>query len=153
MGESISAKPLTLFQHLEGLTSKKTPWEELTDSDRKSFSPYMVARFLSMQIELTEFVNDIQKYTTSLLKPRDVYKLYLDLLPKKKIFFKYIKGKSEDKFDSKLVNYISKYFECSNENAIDYLGIYFSKDEYKLDLIKILRAYGLQDKEIKKLVK
>lgn len=145
-------KALTLFDHIGGITDKKTPWSQLSEMDRKSFSPYMINRFLSMSPDMIEFVNELQKYTISILSPREVYNLYLEILPKKKMFLKYIKGDSKEKYSDKLVEYVSKYYECSNTEAIQYLDIFYSNEEYKNDLISIVQKFGLSDKEIKKII-
>ena len=39
-------KPKTIFDHLAGITFKKTKWEDLTEADQKSFSPYLINRWL-----------------------------------------------------------------------------------------------------------
>lgn len=149
----MSNKSKSLFDHLNGITSLKTKWENLSEADRKTFSVYMVNRFLSMNSGLTELVDDLQKYTINVLSPREVYKLYSDLLPKEKMFFKYVKGDKEEKYPDKLVDLVSKYYECSNIEAIEYIDIMIQKEESKAQLISILKAYGLEDKEIKKLIK
>ena len=146
-------KSKSLFDHLNGITSLKTKWGNLSEADKKTFSVYMVNRFLSMNSGLTELVDDLQKYTINVLSPREVYKLYSDLLPKEKMFFKYIKGDKEEKYPDKLVDLVSKYYECSNKEAAEYIDILMKKEELKAQLISILKAYGLEDKEIKKLVK
>lgn len=80
--------------------------------------------------------------------PKDVYKLYLDVLPKKKSFDKYIKGKGSDKYNDKVLQYLSKYFEVSEREVKDYLEI-LSKDE----VIEIIQKFGVESKEIKKWLK
>lgn len=145
-------KALTLFDHIGGLTDKKTPWSQLSEMDRKSFSPYMINRFLSMSPDMIEFVNELQKYTIGILSPREVYNLYLDILPKKKMFLKYIKGDGKEKYSNTLVDYVSKYYECSNLEAKEYLDIFSSNEEYKSELVSILQKFGLTDKEIKKII-
>lgn len=149
----MNSKPKSLFDHLNGITASKTKWENLSEADRKTFSVYMVNRFLSMNSGLTELVNELQKYTINVLSPREVYKLYCDILPKEKMFFKYIKGDKEEKYPDKLVKMVSKYYECSNKEAIEYLDIFTSEDDLKAQLKVLLQGYGLDDKEIKKLIK
>ena len=39
-----------------------------------------------MNMGLLELVNELQKFTIGQLSPRDVYKMYLDFLPKRKSF-------------------------------------------------------------------
>jgi hypothetical protein len=147
------SKQLTLFDHLDGITNKKTKWEDLDEADRKTFGAYMINRFLSMNMDLTEFIAEYQKYTISVLKPREVYKLYSDILPKKKIFFKYIKGKSEDKYNPKLIEYTAKYYVCSFKEAEEYLDILFLSKEAQAHITSILQAFGVDPKEIKKILK
>ena len=145
---SQTKKAKTLFEHLSGIKEKKTPWESLSVMDRKSFEPFMVNRFLSMNMGLLELVNELQKYTIGQLSPKDVYKLYLDVLPKKKSFDKYIKGKGSDKYNDKVLGYLSQYFEVSEREVKDYLEI-LSKD----DVIEIIQKFGIEKKEIKKWLK
>lgn len=141
-------KSKTLFQHLSGIKEQKASWESLSVMDRKSFEPYMVNRFLSMNMGLLELVNELQKYTIGQLSPRDVYKLYLDVLPKKKSFDKYIKAKGGDKYNDKVLSYLTRYFEVSEREVKDYLEI-LSKDE----VIEIIQKFGVDKKEIKKWLK
>jgi len=145
---SEAKKSKTLFQHLSGIKEKKEPWESLSVMDRKSFEPFMVNRFLSMNMGLLELVNELQKYTIGQLNPKDVYKLYLDVLPKKKSFDKYVKGSKESKHHEKVVDYLSRYFEVSTREVLDYLEI-LSKDE----VTTIIQKFGVDKKEIKKWLK
>jgi hypothetical protein len=145
-------KALTLFDHINGISDKKTPWSSLSDMDRKSFSPYMINRFLSMNPDMIEFVNELQKYTIGILAPKEVYNLYLDVLPKKKLFLKYIKGDSKEKYPDKLVEYVSKYYEFGSREAVECLDILYSTPEFKIHIKTILEAFGLPEKEIKKLI-
>ena len=105
----------------------------------------MVNRFLSMNMGLLELVNELQKFTIGQLSPRDVYKMYLDFLPKRRSFDKYIKGKKDDKYNSNVLEYLAKYYQVSQREVRDYLEI-LSKD----DITEILLKYGLDKKEIKK---
>ena len=58
-------KPKTIFDHLAGITHKKTKWEDLTEADQKSFSPYLINRWLSMSPQLIEIVDMFQHYKIS----------------------------------------------------------------------------------------
>ena len=62
---------------------EKGSLEYSIDMDKKTFSPFIVNRWLSMNLNLIELVNELQKHIGQ-LKPRDVYKLYFDVLPQKK---------------------------------------------------------------------
>ena len=82
------------------------------------------------------------------LSARDVYKVYLDFLPKRKTFDKYIKGKKEGKHNKELLSYLSNWYGVSQREVIEYLDI-LPKDE----VIKILMKYGLTEIQSKKLLK
>lgn len=146
MAETKKAK--TLFEHLSGLKEKKTPWESLSVMDKKSFEPFMANRFLSMNMEFLELVNELQMYTIGQLTPKDVYKLYLDILPKKRSFDKYIKAKGSDKYNGNVLDYLSRYFKVSHREVKDYLDI-LTKD----DITEIIQKFGVDKKEIKKWLK
>ena len=141
-------KGRTLFQLMSCIKESKVPWDSLPDMDKKKFSPFLVNRFLSMNIGLLPIVNMLQKYTIGLLKPREVYKLYYDILPKQKTFDKYIKGKSESKHNKELLGYLTKWYQLSEREVVDYL-----EDMSKAEVDEILQKYGLNDKERKKLMK
>ena len=141
-------KAKTIFEHLSGIKEKKVKWNSLSDMDKKTFSPFIINRWLSMNLDLLPIVNVLQKYTIGLLSARDVYKVYYDFLPKRKTFDKYIKGKKEGKHNKEMLSYLSDWYGVSQREVIDYLDI-LSKD----DVIKILMKYGLTEKESKKLLK
>ncbi len=136
----------TIFEHLSGIKEKKVSWDTLTDADKKTFSPFLINRFLSMNMDYIEFVNDLQKYTVGLLKPSEVYKLYYHFLPAQKTWDKYIKGKTEKKYEPELLDYLTKWFGVSKREVLDYLQI-LPKEEVR----EILSAYGLDKKRITKL--
>jgi hypothetical protein len=143
-----TVKAKTIFQHLSGIKEKKESWTSLSDMDKKSFSPFIINRWLSMNLDLLPIVNILQKYTIGFLSARDVYKVYLDFLPKKKTFDKYIKGSKSSKYNKDVLEYLSKWYGVSQREVTDYLEI-LSKD----DVINILMKYGLTEKESKKLLK
>ena len=143
-----TVKAKTIFQHLSGIKEKKESWTSLSDMDKKSFSPFIINRWLSMNLDLLPIVNILQKYTIGFLSARDVYKVYLDFLPKKKTFDKYIKGSKSSKYNKDVLEYLSKWYGVSQREVPDYLEI-LSND----DVINILMKYGLTEKESKKLLK
>lgn len=143
-----TVKARTIFQHLSGIKEKKESWESLSEMDKKSFTPFIINRWLSMNLDLLPIINILQKYTIGLLSPKEVYKLYLDFLPKQKTFDKYIKGKKEAKYNKELLNHLSNWYGVSNREVEDYLDM-LSKEQ----VIEILMKYGLTDKESKKLLK
>ena len=144
-------KARNIFEHISGITDKKTPWDVLSDSDKKSFTPYIINRWLSMNMDFIELVNELQRYTIGQVSPEETYKLYYDILPKQKQFNKYIKGKKADKYNPALVELLSKHFLVSEKEAMEYIDIY---QETSLNTLKeIIKKYGKTDKEVEKLLK
>ena len=139
---------MTILDWINQILVEKKSWDSFDESDQKSFSPFIINRWLSMDEEFIEVVNYFQKYAIGTLEPREVYKWYSDFLPKGKRFNKYIKGKKDKKYDSELVEIICKYFECSKLEAKQNLSL-ISKEEVN----KILEKYGTDPKKIKTLCK
>jgi len=141
-------KSATLFDLMSGLTDKKREWSKWSETDQKKFSVFIVNRWLSMRMELTELINEFQTYTIGQLSPRDTYRLYYDLLPTNKSFAKYIKGKSEDRYEKDLVAQIAEHYQVSKSEASDYVEL---MDKTQCD--RILTMYGYSEGEKKKLLK
>jgi len=71
-----------LFDHLNQVTQiqNKNYWKNLTESDKKTWSNYMINRFLSMKMEWTDFVNEVQKLK---LDSRMLYLVYYNKFAKR----------------------------------------------------------------------
>ena len=96
-------KAATIFDHIAGITHKKKLWDKLSEADQKSFSPYIINRWLSMHPDLIETIDLLQRYTIGPLSKKHVYQLYYDVLPNANVRAKYIKGKKSKKgFFSKI---------------------------------------------------
>ena len=145
------SKPATIFDHLANITFKKTDWNSLSETDQKSFSPYLINRWLSMNPDLIEIVDMFQQYTIGELDRKHVYQLYQELLPKRKMYTKYIKAKDSDKYNKELLEFVAKHYQISIREATEYVAMMLDKD--KELVIDILRKYGKTDKEIKSLMK
>jgi hypothetical protein len=136
---------MQIFDWLKQITYEKQPWDSFTEEDRTSFNPYMIHRFLSMNPEYIEFVNLIQNIPYT--EKEKIYKLYLYIIPKKNMFLKYIKS-SKTKTKEELLQHLASHYECSLREAYEYYHMHHS------DTIKnILKKRGVDDKEIKKLLK
>lgn len=134
---------MDLFGHLNNLIYKNKTWDQLTEEDRKTFNVYMINKFISMSPEYTGIVDILQKYSAG-LDPEIVFKFYYNLLPKRKTYFRYIKGKKQ-KTDSDIIDILSKHFECSKKTALEYFEL-MSRNHLK----EILDLYGYKDPVIKK---
>jgi hypothetical protein len=147
----LEIKKMTIFDHLSNITDKKVKWDTLNDVDRKAFSPYLINRWLSMNMDFIEIVNELQRYTIGQLSAAETYKLYFEFLPKQKQFNKYIKGKKADKFNQELVELLSQHFCVSEKEASEYIEILESTN--KEELRAIIKLYGKSDKEVDALLK
>jgi hypothetical protein len=141
-------KGASIFDFIEGVTSKKTTWNKWNETDQKAFSPFIVNRWLSMRQDLVEIINELQTYTIGLLRPQETYRLYYELLPNNKVFAKYIKGKKEDKFSDKLIAQVAEHYQVSRLEATEYVEL---MDQDRCTWL--LNLYGYTDKEIKTMLK
>lgn len=136
---------MTVFNWLNEITVKKPPSSQFSQEDWDGWNSYMVHRFLSMNVSYIDTVNIAQKF-----QPTDkigIYNFYKDFLPKRKIWNKYIKNKN--KKDSKeLSKIIANYLELGINEANSYIPL-LNKGEIN----NILKRIGLEEKEIKKLIK
>jgi len=143
------SKPI--FEHIANVTYKKVDPASYTESDWKSYSPYMMNKWLSMNRGYIDVIDLIQPYYG--LDKEIHYKMLSSLLPKKKSFTKYIKSKKGVKYNPELIDILCTYYEVSKDEIKLYLELFFRDNVRILDLIAILKKYGRTDKEIKKLVK
>lgn len=135
----------TVFDFQKHITQFKTPASEFSDADWEVFNSYVFHRLMSMIPQYLEITN-----TAQIMPPTDkkgIYNFYLNMIPKKKVWGKYIK--SQVKRNNKdLIEIISNYFECGGTEANHYINI-MGDTEVRL----ILMSMGKEKKEITKLLK
>ena len=143
-------KKKSLFDHIKQITDVQNPnyWDEISDDDKKSWSNYMVNRFLSMKPEWITFVNDVQKYP---LQPKELYKVYKDILPKKRQWLKYIKGDKKMKYPTWVYEIVAKHLQCSIRESNDAVEMYEISAGGQAELKDILMKYGKTEQECRKL--
>lgn len=141
----------SLFDHVGAIynNQKTSYYDELSDADKKSFSPYMVNMAISMVPDFLPVVNEANKYWDQ-LDARSLYLLYSQALPKGKYYNKWVKGKKEDKYESWLVELVARKYEVSEGEARDYLDLFYRTDEGREELRNICVGYGLDQKKLKK---
>ena len=137
-----------LFDHIKWITEKQTKdyWDTLNDTERKRWSNYMINRFLSMKMDWISFVNEVQQYN---LKPRDLYRLYIDMLPKGKQWLKYTKRRKKMNYPNWLLEVMIKDFKISISEARSHLDILYMTEQGKMEIREILMKYGTEEKLIK----
>ena len=141
-----------LFDHLNALTVEQNPdyFKTLSDEDKKSWSNFMINRFLSMKPEWVELIASLLPLTQT-LEPEQMYQLYINVLPKGKQYLKYTKGKAEDKYEQFLIDLLKKEYDCSERQANEYAEVLYATREGRENIKYICEKYGLTKKEISKL--
>ena len=132
-----------IFDWLKAINTTKPPVESFTDKDWEVWNSYMIHRFLSMNSNFIEIVNEVQSINPQ--NKKEIYTIYKEFIPKNNKWNKYIKSSTKQP-NNDLVDHIKDYFECSSKESKEYLGI-LSKKEVK----NILISRGLEEKEINKL--
>ena len=142
-------KTKSLFDHIKQITNVQNQhyWDNITEADKKTWSNYMVHRFLSMKMEWVELVNELQKYN---LKPKDLYKLYTNVLPKGKQWLRYTKGRNQMEHPQWLINLVAVHMKSSKKEAYDAVEMYMLTEGGMLELGEICRKYGVEPKMIEK---
>ena len=134
-----------IFDWLQHITLYKTPASEFTDNDWENFNSYMVHRFISMSPYYVEVADYAQSMLPTMKK--EIYNFYREMIPKRKIWLQYIKAKNKQ-INKELVEKIAKYYEVGTSDAHSYINIITDKE-----MFVILGEMGLDNKEIKKLLK
>lgn len=94
---------------------------------------------------MLDIVNRLQGYDVT---PKESFKYYQSMTGSKFKFNKWIKGNKSKTYKPELLALVSGYFECSCKQAEDYLNVLGKKETKSL-----LKHIGLQEKEIKQLLK
>jgi hypothetical protein len=98
-----------------------------------------------MNINYVELANYVQ--TLPYENKQQTYTIYREMIPKTKVFLKYIKSRNK-KQNTTLVEYVAKHFECSLGEAEEYIDIL-----REAGTRSVLYRMGIEDKEIEKLLK
>jgi hypothetical protein len=134
-----------VFDWLKEINSTKSHPDTFTNQDWDIWNSYMVHRFLSMNPEYIELVNEVQSLPPS--NKKQIYSVYREYIPKNNKWSKYVKSSSKE-FDKELGLQLKKHFNVSAREIKDYLKILDKKE-----VQSILSKQGLEEKEIKKLLK
>jgi hypothetical protein len=134
-----------IFEWLNEITLYKTPVEEISEESWNVWNSWLVHKYVSMDIRFVELANYVQ--TLSYENKQQTYIIYKEMIPKTKVFLKYIKSRNK-KQNTTLVEYVAKHFECSLGEAEEYIDIL-----REVGTRSILYRMGLEDKEINKLLK
>jgi len=134
-----------IFDWLKHINQYKTPAHKFSDKDWEVFNSYMVHRFLSMNREFIEIVNYVQEFPPQ--EKKMIYNVYVEFIPKNNKWNKYIKSTTKEP-NKDLVLILKDHFDLSIREIKDYLKILDNQE-----IIRILTDRGLEQKEIKQLIK
>lgn len=150
MAQEKSKKAKSLWDHLKAITKdqKTDYWSTLTDEDRKSWSTFMIMRFLSMNPDWIQIINYLQPFVEK-LDPPVVYELLIGVIPKSNVFLRYVKADSNKiTYPDWLVDLVSKEYRCSNEQARDYIRILMSVNGGPEPIYKICSKYRVSEEKV-----
>jgi len=141
-----TTKQFNIFDFIKAIIDTKPEWNSFTPDQQKQFNNFMIHRFLSMNPKYIEIVNYIQGL--NIKESKRLYEVYCYMIPQSKnTYSTYIKTNTK-KASPETAKHISEYFECSISEAEEYISL---TDKKWLE--NILVAKGIDEKEIKKLLK
>jgi hypothetical protein len=111
---------MKLFDYLNNISVEK---RILSEEELKGYSPYMINKFVGSSDLFLPLVEQINHYSI----PKDAHQRFMQgFIPKRKQYFKYIKGKKTD--DEFALKCIRLEYEVGNKEASQYLDM-LSDDE------------------------
>ena len=136
---------MNLFDWLKEINSKKSPVDSFSQEDWDQWNSYMVHRFLSMDPNLLELVNEVQKMPPT--DKKKIYSIYKEFVPKNNKWNKYIKSSTKQR-NKELIDYLKDYYKLSTREIKDYMELLGDKE-----ILRILTQLGIESKTAKKLLK
>jgi len=135
----------TVWKWLEEITYFKTPIEDISEESWDNWNSYTVNRSISMKQEYVELSNFVQSIPYD--QKKQIYSIYKEMLPKRKVFLKWIKS-TQPSPNPQLVEYVASYYEVGQFTAKEYTKVLTNKEKKS-----ILENMGVDEKEQKKLLK
>ena len=141
-----------LFDHIKAICNEQDPkyFDKLDDADKKTFSNFMIIRYMTMHPDWVTLISELQP-TIQELPPKLLYKVLISVVPKGRHFLKYMKGSKSEQYEKWIVELVARYYEVSINEAEDYMEILLKSKDGNQKVKEIAEAYGSDPKEIKKL--
>ena len=133
-----------IWDWLKQINYIKADPSSFSDKDWDIWNSYMVHRFISMNQDYVDIVNEVQQMHPQ--SKKEIYYIYKQYIPKNNKWNKYIKSNVKQ-YKSDLLKYLSQYWECSQNEVKEYLN--FLDDS---EILRILNRLGVQQKEINQLL-
>ncbi len=134
-----------IWDWLKQINSVKADPSSFSDKDWELWNSYMIHRFMSMNPDYLELVNEAQRIMPQ--NKKEIYNIYREYIPKNNKWNKYIKSNIK-KLNNELLDHLSNYWECSKTEVKEYME-FLENDE----ILRILTSIGLEKKEITKILK
>lgn len=134
-----------IFGWLDEITLKKSHPDSFSEAEWDKWNSYMVHRYVSMNLGYIDIVNYVQKVSPQ--NKKQIYTIYKEMIPRKKLWLKYIKNQTKNNYQE-VADYISEYYECSKSEANNYVNIL-----QESGVKDILYKMGVEEKETKKIIK
>jgi hypothetical protein len=132
-------KKTGLFDLISYLTDNKKQWKDLTFEEQKNFNPFIINRFLSMNLYFTNLVAELQKYVLGGMTKQDMWTLYYHMLPAQKLYLSYVKAQIEPPTDDLVL--LQKHYGVSKRECEDYWLICNNSEEEKNKLTRLHLKY------------
>jgi len=134
-----------VWDWLKQINSVKADPSSFSDKDWELWNSYMIHRFMSMNPDYLELVNEAQKIMPQ--NKKEIYSIYREYIPKNNKWNKYVKSNIK-KRNNELLDHLSNYWECSKTEVKEYME-FLGNDE----IVRILTSIGLDKKETTKILK
>ena len=134
-----------VFVWLKEINYNKRPVSSFNEKDWDIWNSYMVHRFISMDPNYLEIVNEAQAILPQ--NKKEIYNIYKEYIPTNQKWNKYVKSKTK-KANPELIVYLRNYWECSSKEAKEYIEVLDISE-----IIRILTSMGIEKKELKQLLK
>lgn len=140
-----------LFDHVKHIRQVQKPdyYDSLNETERKSFSKYMILRVLSMDPNVIEEISLISKYM-EVLPEKQLYTLLIQCLPKDFKFYPYIKKSTKDP-NQTIIDCISKKFKVGSRDSTDYYNLLISTEGGIKELHSLVTSFGYSETEAEEL--
>ncbi len=139
-----------LFQFLNQVTFVKDKefMSKASEEDRKSINSFIINKWISQDPNLIVIADYLNPLIFNLTVDQ-LYKIYCRIIPKRKMFFKWIGGKKQKQktVPDFALNLIKREFEISQKEALDYFDLFQKNNTLKL----LVRKYALEDEQLKQL--
>ena len=133
-----------IWDWLKQINYIKADPSSFSDKDWDIWNSYMVHRFISMNQDYVDIVNEVQQINPQ--NKKEIYTIYREYIPKNNKWNKYIKSNVKQ-YKSDILKHLSQYWECSQSEVKEYLN-FLDNDE----ILRILNRLGVQQKEINQLL-